>query len=281
MDISEQLETLRKTALKQKNKFFITCVVGIPVFIFIPIPIFAVAVIVLITVMRIKYKKAENEFQYAYKNNFVAGILKNSFSDVRYDWKKGLSEQMVTSMGLVRMGNVFHSEDLICATYDGVYFEQSDVTVIRVVKSNKQTHTYTHFRGRMFSFDHDGGDIRSTMVFSNDFNYRGEGFGVAYNDVHMESVEFNKSFTIKSNRDIDAFYVLTPQMMECITGLEKHLGNIAIHFTPKKVYVAYNTDENAFDADIEKEINYNQETDNRKRDIQVIIDIINALKISK
>lgn len=279
MDVSEQLEELRKTAVKQKNRFFISCLVGIPAFLLIPF--FAVVVIVIVAIAGIKYKKSESEFQYAYKNNFVAGILKSSFPDVRYEWKKGLTEQTVTSMGLVRMGNVFHSEDLICATYDGVYFEQSDVTVLRIVKSGKNRQTYIHFQGRMFSFDYDGGDIVSTMVFSNDFNYRGNGLGFNYHNVAMESVEFNKFFATKSVRDIDAFYVLTPQMMECITRLERQLGNIAIHFTPRKVYVAYNTEENAFDADIKKEINYKLETYNRKRDIQVIIDIINALKINK
>lgn len=226
---------------------------------------------------QIKYNK---QFQMLYKNNFLVGLLRQWFPDAQFNWDKGFSEQAVNAVGLVQRGNRFYSEDFICGTYNGVFFEQSDVTIKNVVRSGKHTHTYTYFKGRMFTFSYDMKDIVSTLVFSRDFGYKGYGFRFRYEKIPVESVNFNNNFMIKSARPVDAFYVLTPQMMECVTRLEKYLGNIALHFTPGKVHVAFNTNVNAFDVDTKNPIDFRREAELRRQDMQIIIDIIDALKIT-
>ena len=228
-----------------------------------------------------KKSSYNKDLQSMYKNNFLVKLLNEQFQNVQYNWEQGFTEQAVSSVGLVQMGNRFESEDFICGEYNGVFFEQSEVTVKRVVRSGKRTHTYTHFKGRMFTFNYGRKDIVSTMVFSRDFGYQGYGFNFNYEKVNMESQEFNRNFKIKSARPVDAFYMLTPQMMECIDKLERYFGNIAIHFTPGKVHVAFNTEINAYDVDTKRPFNFYQEAANHKRDMQVIIDIINALKIDE
>ncbi|MBP3620942.1 MAG: DUF3137 domain-containing protein [Lachnospiraceae bacterium] len=235
---------------------------------------------VLIAVASVQKSKYYKQFQSLYKNNFLVGLLRQWFPDAQFNWEQGFTEQAVNAVGLVERGNRFHSEDFICGTYNGVFFEQSDVTIKRVVRSGKHTHTYTHFKGRMFTFNYDMKDIASTLVFSDSFGYKGHGFNLRYEKVPVESVHFNDKFKIRSVRPVDAFYVLTPQMMECVMRLNDYLGNIALHFTPGKVHVGFNTNINAFDVNVKNPIDFRREAELRRQDMQIIIDIINALKIS-
>ena len=100
-------------------------------------------------------------------------------------------------------------------------------------------------------------------------------------DAALQNEGFNRSFKVKSGRAEDAFYVLTPHMMECIQDLKQRFSNIAIHYTPSKIYVAYKTDENAYDIDTDMSVDLKREEAASRRDMQVIIDIINALKIDE
>ena len=227
------------------------------------------------------HKKSQynKKFQVMYKDNFLVGLLNEKFQNVQYDWKYGFSEDVVRGMGLVKMGSRFDSEDFISGEYNGVKFEQSEVTVEEVVYCDDRMDTYVHFKGRMFSFDYERKDIMSILIFSNNFSYSGEGFDYKYEKIKMENEGFNRSFKVKSGRAEDAFYVLTPHMMECIQDLKQRFSNIAIHYTPSKVYVAYKTDENAYDIDADMSVDLKREEAACRRDMQVIIDIIDALKI--
>lgn len=245
------------------------------------LPFFFILIFVLLIVSSINVTKSNNELQRVYKEEFVFGILKEHFPDATVNWDYGFQERIVESMGMVQMGNRFNSEDYVSGTYEGVHFEQSDVIVKRVVRSGKSTHTYIHFKGRMFSFDYDVKIAASTLVFARSFQYQGGGLGVKYEKVQMESEDFNRKFKVKSVKPFDAFYILTPQMMEYIDKLADIFGNVAIHFTPKKVFVAINMQENAFDLNTSQEISLNRERELRKRDIHVITDIIDILRLSE
>ncbi len=306
MDIYSQLEYLRQKS-KSYNKiiiamvvvFVLTCTV-VPMLLMVAvnkqgdtmdegavgaIPIIAAfaGVIFMVVMMAAACRKGKynKEFQSLYKDNFLVGLLRQQFPDVQYNWQQGFNRDAVAAVGLVQMGNRYYSEDFICGTYDGVFFEQSDVTIKNVVRSGKHTHTYTHFKGRMFTFNYDMKDISSTLIFSRDFGYKGRGFKCPYEDVKVESIDFNKLFKIQSARAVDAFYILTPHMMECIYNLERYLGNIALHFTPGKVHVAFNSSTNAFNANIDQPLDFNMETQKRMQEMQIIIDIIKALRISE
>ncbi len=244
----------------------------------IGILIFPVCIITFI-VSIVKGGKYNKEFKFLYKNNFIIGLVKQQFPDAQVNWDRGFTSDAVAAVGLVQMGNRFKSEDYICGTYNGVFFEQSDVLIQEVHHSDDGTTTYTHFRGRMFTFNYDLKDVVSTLVFSKDFVYKGRGFGFKYEKVKLESVGFNDNFKILSARPVDAFYILTPQMMECVYGLERYLGNIAIHFTPGKVHVAFNSNYDAFELNTKNQIDYNMEAMRIRGDMQVIIDIINALRL--
>ncbi len=234
---------------------------------FIAIPVFG------------RLRGISKKFQFLYKESFVKSILNETFTDAWCNWNEGYSKRAVEEIGLIEKGNQFHSEDYVSGKYEGIPFEQSDVVVKRVVRSGKSTHTYIHFKGRIFSFEFPKTDFYSVAVFSKSFMYPGNFDGVPHQRVELESEDFNREFVVKAMQPHDAFYVLTPQVMECITSLYRIYGNVAMRYVGGKVHVAINMQGNAFDGDIRKKIVYVEEMDKIKRDCHVIIDVIHKLKL--
>lgn len=185
-----------------------------------------------------RMSKINKEYQMIYKNAFVVSILNKTFSDVQVNWECGFTRQNVEQMGLLKLGNRFDSEDLIHGAYEGVSFDQADVTIKNVTGSGKNRHTTTYFKGRVFVFDLQKSDIRSVGIRSKNFQYYGNLNGFHHENVKLESEAFNREFKVMAAYPVDAFYVLTPQTMECVTDLYRRAGNVALRYLGNKLYVA-------------------------------------------
>lgn len=235
-----------------------------------------------IAVFGFKASKEKKEFQRIYKDTFVVGAIKEILGNVNYEPFGGFTEYEVAKTGVIQMGNRFSSEDLIEGYYDGVRFKQSDVVVKRVVRSGKNTHTYIHFSGRLFEFDCPLDGNVSTLLFSKNYQYPGHGLGLRYEKIKMENEAFNKRFKIKAAREIDAFYILTPHMMECIDNILVKAKSVGLHFANNKLYLGVNYGgKSAFDANMNKPLVYADEMAKVKNDTQVIVDIVKTLKLDQ
>lgn len=245
-------------------------------------PLIFFGVMIGIVVFSYKTNKEKKEFQRIYKDTFVVGAIKEVLGNVTYVPFQGFTEYEVAKTGVIQMGNRFSSEDLIEGYYDGVHFKQSDVVVKRVVKSGKSTHTYIHFSGRLFEFDCPLDGNVSTLLFSKNYQYPGHGLGLRYEKIKMENEGFNKRFKIKAARDIDAFYILTPHMMECVDSILVKAKSVGLHFTNNKLYLGVNYGgKSAFDANMNRPLVYADEIAKVKADTQVIIDIVKTLKLDQ
>ncbi len=230
----------------------------------------------------VQASKENREFKRIYKETFVVGALKDILGDVRYEPFRGFSEGEVERTGLIQRGNRFSSEDFIEGYYDGVHFRQSDVVVKHETGSGKNRHTYTHFSGRLFEFDCPLDGNVSTLLFSKTYMYPGHGLNLRYEKVSMENEAFNKKFIIKAAREIDAFYILTPHMMECINKLLLKAKSVGLHFANGKLYLGINYGgKGAFDANMSKPLVYVNEIAKIKEDTNVIIDIVKTLKLDQ
>lgn len=247
----------------------------------VTLPVLMITSFVILIVISGRMSKIHKEYQFLYKNSFVVSVLNQTFSDVRVNWEQGFTTKDIEQMGILKMGNRFHSEDFIHGVYQGVSFDQSDVTIRHESGSGKNRHTTTYFKGRVFAFDFQKNDIYSVGVLSKNFFYSGNYNGLKHESVEMESETFNKMFQVKAIRSVDAFYVLTPQMMECLMNLQRKAGNLSARYFGGKLYVAINISGNAFDGNIKKPVVYVDEINKIKHDCGVIIDIINKLKLQE
>ncbi|MGN0436060.1 MAG: DUF3137 domain-containing protein [Wujia sp.] len=229
----------------------------------------------------IPFLRWQREYKRIYKEVFMPGLLQETFDEVDYRWEVGFDNERIRNFALVAMGNRVHSEDYLSASYKGIHFEQADVTIKNHTGSGKNSHTVTYFVGRMFVFQCPDKRVLSTQIFSEHFAYRGKvDNGWKHKKVKLESIDFNKKFDVLSADEHDAFYILTPQMMERIDDLDSQFGSVAMRFCGSELYVAVSSSRNAFDGNISKEIDYLTEKELIRNDLQVIIDIINTLAIA-
>lgn len=286
-EVISRLETLRREIRSQSITFIIIFVAAVLVSTFggpIMGMFAAVFIIAVITVgvvpFAISATKKTREFKELYKQQFVAAMLGEFFENPQYIWDKGFTSDAVRSFGISQLGNRFYSEDYISGIYKGVPFEQSDVK-IQYHTSGKNSHTTTYFSGRMFVFHFTGRNVLPVQIFSEGFSYRAKPIErFRMNKVKMESVDFNKCFDVKAVNEHDAFYVLTPPMMEKLFDLQSRFGNVALHFNGDRLFLGYNCGMGAFDADMRRPIDYPTERARMQRDMQVIIDIIEIMELA-
>lgn len=234
-----------------------------------------------VIIISTKNGKITAEYKKLYKENFVVSLLNEVFDNVQYDYERGFEQRYVGDFGLTRLGNRFRSEDYLRASYKGINFEQSDV-VIQYHTSGKNSHTTTYFRGRMFAFEFPYKSVSSVQVFSEKYPYRA---GITGNNrakpVSMESDLFNKEFDVYSVEAMDAFYVLTPQMMEKIQSIKQRYNHVAMNFKGNRLYMGIWTSRDSFDGDMSRAINYVEEREATLKDASVITGIIDALGMMK
>ena len=222
-----------------------------------------------------------NAYKQLYKDLFVIQPLEENFQSVFYDWEKGFSENAVKNFGLCKMGNRFSSEDYIKASYMGIPFELSDVTVQYHTSSGRSSHTTTYFKGRMLVIDFPEKMVNSVQIFSNRFQYRAKLSNYLNTQkVQLESVDFNKYFDVNSISPHDAFYLITPEFMERLMQIYIRSNSIAIHICGNKMVIGFNEPyNNAFDAsNMYKPISYPVEMEKVQKDINDIKELITVIR---
>lgn len=216
--------------------------------------------------------------KFLYKETFVRQLLNQHFQDVYYNWEQGMDQNLIKASGVCRLGNRFHSEDYLNAVYHGIRFQQADVTIQYHTSSGKSSHTTTYFQGRMFCFENPAKMSMAVQVHSRNFLYAGEpGGSIKREKLQMESVNFNKEFTVRAQSNHDAFYILTPQMMERLTALKQKYGSITVVFDRGYVMVGLNSRMDSFDANLSKPIDYQTEVMRMRADVAVIEELIQML----
>lgn len=195
-----------------------------------------------------------------------------------YDWTRGFSENDVKQFGLSKLGNRFRSEDYLSATYNDIKFQQADVTIEYESGSDENSSTTTYFKGRMLAFEFPKNNITSVQLHSKKFKYPAKNpFGYNMKRISMESDFFNKTFDVTSANEHDAFYVLTPHLMESIQKIYEKYKNVEMHFTGNNLYVGINGCNDTFDAPSTKKLSYPVEQERIRKDIQDIMDIIDTM----
>ena len=178
------------------------------------------------------------------------------------------------------MGNRFHSEDYIAATYKGIAFNTSDVTIKYHSGSGKNSHTTTYFEGRMFEFQYGKPVTGAVQILPDKFAYKPALPG-ASGKLQMESISFNKDYDVKATNPEEAFYILTPAVMENLQRLNAHYKGFLVSVVGSMIYVGIPSHgNNAFDvASSTKKLDYANERRKVHDDAQAIIDIIEYLSI--
>ena len=222
----------------------------------------------------------------AYKDYFIKRSLEKIFTDLKYEPDRGISEKVIEDTGMMYMGDRYSSNDYISGKYKNINFIQSDVHIEEehtTTDSDGNTRTYyvTVFLGRWMIFDFNKEFKANVQVCEKGFENNITRSKIKYEKVEMESDAFNKKFNIYAQNAHDAFYILTPSLMEKIDNLEKrNKGKILLCFINNQLHVGLYDGKDSFEpSSCFKEINEEEELKRASVDIEQITMFVDELQL--
>lgn len=191
-----------------------------------------------------------------FKNYFVRRTLEKIFTDLQYNPDSGIPESVILGTGMMYTGDRYTTNDLISGKYKNINFMQSDVLIEEEREStDSDGHTtryyVTIFQGRWMIFDFNKTFKANVEVCEKGFsgNQANTLFGDSkYQKVKMESEEFNKKFRVYAQDPHDAFYIITPSLMEKIKRLEAaNKGKLFLGFCNNQLHVGIHDGSDSFE----------------------------------
>lgn len=230
--------------------------------------------------------KNKKKFNEAYKHYFVRKSLETVFTDLFYSPNQGIPRSVISNTEMMNTGDIFSSNDYIQGKYKGILFRQSDVDIQEEsTDSEGNTTYYTIFRGRWMIFDFN-------KPFKANIQVAQKGFGAnklqyhrkkeeKYKKVKMEFEDFNKRFRVYAQSELEAFYILTPHIMEKIIKLdEDNKGKLLLCFVNNELHVGVNDGKDSFEYNnYFKQIDEQKELEKTSKDIKLITMFIDELSL--
>lgn len=286
----EELEILRKKVKNNVLKgIIISIVIAIILFIItgLPfLPFFTIFIGIIIT--SIATTGPTKKFILAFKETFVLKSLKSVFTDLVYEPEKGLDKSIISNTGMMYMGDRYSSNDFISGKYKNIEVVQADVHIEEEHEStdsdgNTTTTWVTIFRGRWMIFDFN-------KLFKANIQVSQKGFGnskisnwgskIKYKRVMMEDQSFNNNFRIYAQDEHEAFYILTPALMEKIKKLTNNIsGRVLLCFIDNKLHVGVQNNKDSFEHGIFTKIDEEKVTNEISQDIKLITNFVDELNL--
>lgn len=232
--------------------------------------------------------KQINEFNNGFKNKYVLSSLYKIFTDLNYFPDKGLHYSVIANTRMMDMGDRYSSNDYFEGKYKNVNVRQADVHIEEEQETtdsegNTTTTWVTIFKGKWMIFDFNKSFTANVQVSQKGFgNSRVNNWGEKnkYKKVEMEDVEFNKMFRIYAQNEHDAFYILTPSLMEKIKKLANSVdGKLLMCFIDNELHIGLYNYKDSFEYNVYKKIDEEKINDDISKDIKVITDFIDELNL--
>lgn len=228
--------------------------------------------------------KAKSEVKDKLSKSVIPEVLSSVFDGVQYDPDGRISDDVIHG---THMFFPFHftdidGSDLIRGSYRGVNIEMSDITLTEVREytetdddGNTETHTQTsvHFTGQWLTCDFHKQLSADLCVFESNRRMRPRDL------IETENEAFNQKYGVSCSSPHDAFYVLTPHMMEYIMTMDERAGgNTYLRFLKEgRVHVAVNSGRNHFEPDNLEDAGLDALRHKFRNEVQYVVDLIDAL----
>ncbi len=228
-------------------------------------------------------------FTKSYKMLVVEGPLQKAFPGCQYHPEDGFSESTIQATQLMQRTDRFHSEDLILGNYKGINFERADLKLEDEYRDKDgHTHTTTIFLGRWMIF-------QFPKPFRYDIQIVQQGFGGSKSNtgifvsktarkqkVMFEDHQFNQEFRCYATNEHEAFYVVTPQIMEAVKRIASLMdGKIMFGFVNNQLHVAVESGKNAFEPSITRSLSYQKDILAINSEINAITTIVNQFNLDQ
>lgn len=230
--------------------------------------------------------KLKADFVAEYKQGLLKAQLESLFDNVKFSSSSGFSEEEIENWGLVNTSDRFYSDDLIEADYRGCHFKRSDIKIQDVRRSGKTTTVVTIFEGPYMIFEFPKRFSKYTVIKEREFLNNGKPGnwlfgGMDVERVEMESKQFNDTFVVYTSDGQEAFYLLTPPLMEKMLEInDMQEGRFFFGFIDNALHVAINNGENAFEPSLFSAID-KTEISFLKQQIQPLQQLVDVLWLGR
>ncbi len=179
-------------------------------------------------------------------------MLSEVFDEVEYDAYRHISPEVIYASGAFPFGfDKASGGDYIKASYRGVGLELCDLMLEEEVRttstdsdgnSTSDTSNRIVFVGQWLILDFHKELSADLGVY--------EGLRKRYDQIETENAEFNKRYGISCDSVHDAFYILTPNMMEHIMDMDRRAGGkIYLRFLREgKIHMAVHSRRDHFEV---------------------------------
>ena len=205
-------------------------------------------------------KHPYNKFNENFKSKYVLQTINNiaGFENLQYNSKSGFDWDEIRNSAVIACGDkkYFESEDLLLGTYEGVNFKISDVTTKKLVYRDNKRKVEEIFEGQVlcfYKFDDTKISNGHLQIFKTEFLSNIIGWK-AEHKIYTENESFNNRFKIYSDDEHNAYYILTPQLIQKIIEFSDAIGEqISLSFNDNKLFIAIKR-ESMFDALVDKPV---------------------------
>ena len=241
--------------------------------------IIGLSIIIPIGEINLSFSKKEDNYKDKYKEEFVKNILEDIFTNVIYEPKKGIPEEVIADTKTIEIGS-YLSNDYIEADYNGVHFVQSDVYTYHDFDNGREV----YFEGCWMIFNFNKEFKANVQVIPKSFKHskkiKNFKSNIKYEKIEMEDVSFNDQFKVYAQNKYDAYYILTPHMMDKIRELSNNInGDLIFHFSNNQLHIGINNGRNAFEINIDTQLDPTFEKQKILYETNLITTFINELNL--
>lgn len=169
-----------------------------------------------------------------YKNDIVRKIIAAvSDNALTYEPYRGIAESVFKATRLSGSYDRYKSEDYISGKVEKTALYFAEIHTERKVKSKNNTHWVTVFQGRMLIAEFNKHFTHNVFVLPDHLQGMLGRFGRTLQKlasshgalVHLEDPEFERYFAVYAKDQVEARYILTPDLMRRLIHLRKRYGN--------------------------------------------------------
>lgn len=219
-----------------------------------------------------------------YKQTIIPNLLSFINQDFTYNADSGYTKDEFIKTELYDGSmDKYYSSDLMEGSIGKTHMKISYVVVSEKQKTGKTTMYIPVFTGTIATFDFNKYFSGKTKIYTNNFFSKIEGaltFDDTYEKITLENQDFNDAFTVYTTDIQQAFYILSPSLVENIINIQSFDNvsrNISISFIDNKMYIAF---EDIKFLDMDKTEDFKQQIDLFYNEINHLINIVEILELN-
>ena len=231
------------------------------------------------------YFRLRKNYALSYKYILVRRAMVGLYENIRYDSDRGnlLCKELQTAE-LIGTGKRMNGADLVEGSCNGVPFSRSDLNVLYEKKNGEYD---SRFWGVVYAFPYPKDFVTDLQILSMSFLGAKfqctDAYKLQYGKRHTietENETFNEMFLCRCQADTEAFYLLTPGMMQKLTRLQEAIGYpFMAGFVNRKLYIVVRGGGDRMEPPFFRRFDLNREAERVRDELLVIRRITEIMEL--